>query len=234
MNQAGRHSEFRFERKFLTTQMDSHQLETVVLNNPGCFREIFEARQVNNLYFDTPDLRFFEDNVSGRSDRIKVRIRWYGSDQREIHNPVLEFKIKEGLVGRKSSYDLPDFRLPNKVESHFFIDLFRKSNIPPSVIETLLQLEPVLINGYSRKYFQSFDRNYRFTIDQKMKFFDYRSLVNGRALGLEDYSGCVLELKYNREFDSDAGNIIGSLPIRITKSSKYVSGLYWIRPYLAV
>jgi len=107
---------FRFERKFLTDQLSYHQLEQMVMSHPACFRQMFFQRKVNNIYFDTPDLRFFDDNVSGRTDRVKVRIRWYDSSIYKIVKPTLEFKIKKGLVGRKASFKMNDFELNDATE----------------------------------------------------------------------------------------------------------------------
>lgn len=233
MAQTGRHSAFRFERKFLTRQLQFDQLEQIVRNHSACFREIFHIRQVNNIYFDTPGLKFFNDNVSGSASRTKVRIRWYGEDHRQIHSPVLEFKYKEGLVGRKSSFLLNDFELPEKPDSQFFDSLFESSDLPGVVLENLNGLEPTILNSYRRKYFLSFDTHYRFTIDRDLANKDIRSGKLGMKQSIADQHR-VLELKYSQEFDSEADQVIGQLPMRITKSSKYVSGLYLIRPDLAV
>ena len=225
---------FRFERKFLTDQLSYHQLEHIVLSHPACFRQMFFRRKVNNIYFDTPDLRFFDDNVSGRSDRVKVRIRWYDSSISQIKSPTLEFKIKKGLVGRKSTFKMDDFVLDNQTSKEFFDSYFRKQNLPEQVLEFVLRLEPVLINNYLRNYFLSFDNKFRFTIDQELKFYDFRSLFKGKGFQVSDRYKRVLELKYDQENDDSAANIVSILPIRVTKSSKYVSGIYSIRPDLAV
>lgn len=235
MSQQGKHSDYRFERKFLTSDLQFDQLEQIVRSHPGCFREIFYIRQVNNMYFDTPGLKFFHDNVSGSASRTKVRIRWYGEANKQIARPVLEFKYKEGLVGRKSSYLLNDFELPKMPGRAFSFSVFQSSDLPGIVLEDLKGLEPVLINSYQRKYFISFDSHYRFTIDKELRYCDARwSGLSGLHQPIKDSNHQVLELKYNQEYDDEAGQIIGKLPMRITKSSKYVSGLYLIRPDLAV
>ncbi len=234
MLQKGRHSDFRFERKFLTNQLSSYSLEQLIKGHPACFREIYQLRKVNNIYFDTPSLNFFSDNVVGRSDRKKVRIRWYGDDLNNIVSPVLEFKIKAGLVGMKSSYLLPDFTLPEIISSGFFIDIFKRSDLPGSVLEELLQLEPVLLNCYERKYYLSFDRNFRFTLDSEMNFYDFKARQRGFQHSFPDLYNRVLELKYDEDLDKQASQIVSCLPIRITKSSKYVSGVYRFRQELNV
>jgi hypothetical protein len=40
-----------------------------------------------------------------------VRVRWYGSLFGPILRPVMEFKVKQGLAGRKESFPLQPFVL---------------------------------------------------------------------------------------------------------------------------
>lgn len=231
MANEGRNSDFRFERKFLTAQFGRQGLEQMVKMHPSCFRPLFHPRQVNNIYFDTPQLQFFEDNVAGRTDRKKVRIRWYGSDQQNLIQPVLEFKIKEGLVGRKVSYLLHDFSLPSKVSAPYFMDLFKRSDLPGHVLEYLSVLEPQLLNQYIRSYFLSFDKKFRITLDSELGFRDYRNTYyqTERMIYKPD-SVYVLELKYAAKHDHLADRVVNQLPIRITKSSKYIMGVARFRP----
>ncbi len=234
MTQKGQHSDFRFERKFLTDQLSFSSLERLVKQHPACFTEIFQERRVNNIYFDTPSLNFFDDNIAGKSARRKVRIRWYGQSMDILKNPVLEFKIKEGQLGMKSSYLLPDISLAKQISFGFFEHWFKSSDLPGAVIESLLLLEPVLLNYYNRKYFQSFDKDFRFTIDKQMTFCDFKSRQRGWLQSYEDLENRVLELKYSQDLDEKAAWIVNHLPIRMTKSSKYVMGVNRFRPDLAL
>lgn len=230
-----RHSEKRYERKFLTARLQHGQLEHLVRMHPASFREIFHLRQINNIYFDTPDLRFFHDNVSGSSRRLKIRIRWYGKDQRQVEQPRLELKYKEGYVGYKSSWLLPAFDLPDYPDQDFFMrDVFLLAGLPEELLDQLKSVEPKLMNSYRRKYFLSFDRSFRFTIDQDLRFHDIRMGTHSPTMAEDLLNEQVLELKYDCVWDDGAAVVINALPMRVTKSSKYVSGMYRIRPDLAV
>ena len=174
MDTSGKHSPYRYERKFVTHNQQTGLLEQLVLSHPACFSEIFHLKQVNNIYFDTPGLLFFHDNVSGSANRTKVRIRWYGSDFQTIEHPVLEFKYKQGVVGRKSSWELPAMSLPKQPDKQFFAEFFASADLPGIIKEQLSGLEPVVMNRYQRRYFLSFDRRFRFTVDNHLQFFDIR------------------------------------------------------------
>ena len=103
--------EYRYERKFIINNLSSNQVESIIKLNPLAFSEVYHQRYVNNIYFDTPGFHFYHDNSDGNSQKTKVRIRWYNKLFGVIKNPVLEFKIKSGLVGKKVSFSLPLFEI---------------------------------------------------------------------------------------------------------------------------
>jgi len=49
----------RYERKFVTENWTRNSVEQSIKNNPAFFREIFHQRKINNIYFDTADLKAF-------------------------------------------------------------------------------------------------------------------------------------------------------------------------------
>ena len=92
---------FRYERKFLVEELMLPQVATLIKGHPRMFYAPYPPRYVNNLYLDTPDMVNYFDNVDGAMQRRKVRVRWYGEPFGEINRPMLEVKVKEGLVGTK-------------------------------------------------------------------------------------------------------------------------------------
>ena len=71
-------SDYRYERKFFITSLSRFEVESIVKLHPAIFSEIFHERFVNNIYLDSSDLINFYENIEGQSNRIKIRIRWYG------------------------------------------------------------------------------------------------------------------------------------------------------------
>ena len=86
-------------------------------------------------------------------------------------------------------------------------------------------MEPSLLNRYKRKYVQSSDGNYRITVDTKMVFYDINKHNNLFLNKIVDYLNTVVELKYNYGKDDYAEHIVKYFPFRLTKSSKYVTGI---------
>jgi len=222
----------RYERKFMIDAMSYHSVEQQIKLHPSAFSPIYHPRYINNIYFDTNELDFFYDNVSGKSSRRKARIRWYGDIQGVINKPVLEFKIREGMLGNKISFPLKSFEVDETINQEKLYKVFRESDLPLWAIENLLQLKPALLNRYRRKYFLSFNKKFRLTIDNELSYYGIGGNNNNL---LESYSSddIIVELKYDRKYDDVATLISNKLPFRLTKSSKYVNGIECLYPTLA-
>ena len=82
-------TKYRYERKFLISSMTKHDVENLIRHNPRMFSEVFHKRCINNIYFDSPRLNNYFENVFGVMQRTKIRIRWYGELFGEIKQPIL-------------------------------------------------------------------------------------------------------------------------------------------------
>ena len=160
----------RFERKFFISALSMHDVQQVIKLHPSLFVEIYHQRHINNIYLDTLDLKHYFDNVYGLSQRMKWRIRWYGSLFDEIHNPILELKIKNNLQGLKKGYPLAPFKIEDIFQDGKLLKVFDESNLPDYYLEYLRRLQPTLLNKYTRNYYQSADRYFRVTIDSEQEF----------------------------------------------------------------
>ncbi|MDA3879063.1 MAG: VTC domain-containing protein [Prolixibacteraceae bacterium] len=222
---------YRYERKFTAEVQFINKAETILRLHPAAFSERYRARKVNNIYFDTPSLEFFADNHMGKDKRVKYRIRWY-EELKGLVRPILEIKIKKGLVGYKKSFLLNEIEINETLTKANLINLIVSSDVPADVIEKMKLLEPVLLNTYSRRYFESFDRRFRFTFDSKMQYYHFnRSIQFGRPAS--DNSMFVIEMKYAKEHDDEASQVAQYIPFRLSKNSKYVNGIMHFYPGIA-
>ncbi|MCJ7622539.1 MAG: VTC domain-containing protein [Anaerolineaceae bacterium] len=216
---------YRYERKFLVDQLDTHQVRAMVKRHPAMFTTPYPPRYVNNIYFDTKDMANYHENVSGVKDRRKARIRWYGDLFGQISNPVIELKIKSGLVGTKEQHPSDPFMLDENFTDHYFKNMLHSSNLPAQLKYFLRDMDPVLVNRYYRWYFASVDGIFRVTIDTEMTFHKINPLKNNFLFRQFDYNNIVVELKYGAEYDPQAQKISTFFPFSVTKSSKYVQGI---------
>ena len=81
----------------------------LVRRHPAAFREAYPARFVNNIYLDSHGRSDYHDNIVGVANRNKTRVRWYGPLSGQIAKPVLERKLKRGLISGKLTHALPGF-----------------------------------------------------------------------------------------------------------------------------
>jgi len=213
---------FRYERKFFLYNIDRVSVEKIILHHPAFFTEIYHERFINNIYFDYINLNNFMDNINGNMYRTKYRIRWYGDMFAEVLKPVLELKIKEGLVGTKDNHRLNKFVLKNGISTSDLKDVVRNSDIAPGVKLAMKEQLPVILNRYRRKYFESADKKFRFTIDDSQSFYKFNSFNNTFIQKYDDMNNVIVELKYNKGHEAEAASVTNKIPFRLTKSSKYV------------
>lgn len=216
---------YRFERKFTASAAHPSFIVTKIKRHPAFFKEIYEQRQINNIYFDTPSYHFYKDNVIGIAQRKKIRIRWYGSLEGQVISPKLEYKIKAGLVGTKWTFDLIDFPLNHPITKDSLFKIFNASDLPDAIMEDLNSVAPTLLNTYQRNYFLSADKKYRLTFDQGLSFYPIAPTNKQLPKPVEQKNRYVLELKYAKTEDTHANKIASLFPYRLDKSSKYVSGI---------
>jgi hypothetical protein len=215
---------FRYERKFVVSHLSRHEIESIVKLHPAMFSEVHHQRFVNNIYFDTVNGSSYFDSADGIGERLKVRVRWYGDLLGYIGEPVLELKMKRGLLGSKARFPLDPFHLADTctVQTQ---QMFESAELPSALLERLRAFRCSLLNRYSRRYFESANRRFRLTIDVDMEFI---RVDPGGCLFVQrviDRDNTIVELKYASEDDERARFVASRFPFRMTKSSKYVSGL---------
>jgi len=216
---------YRKERKFLVEGADAPAVEFIIKSHPAMFFIPFPPRYINNIYFDSPQFGNYGDNVVGAKNRHKFRIRWYGDQFGHIAKPILEIKIKKGLAGAKRHYPLVPFTLEPGFNQQQMNKIFDQSDLPGAVREMLRYQAPTLINRYFRKYYLSADRRFRVTVDTKLKFVRIARHQNSFMQRRSVDNQVIVELKYDIENDADAKRISNLFPFRLSKSSKYVSGV---------
>ncbi len=220
-------NEYRYERKYVLAATHASNMLMRIKLHPNGFREKYSPRCVNNLYFDTLGHASFFDNVEGAGGRTKLRVRWYGDTLRRIDAPILEFKVKRGVVGTKRRFELPSFELTREQSvGKSVVAVLSKADLPPAVKSQLQFVEPTLLNRYHRRYFETSGGVFRLTVDDDLRYFDPRrrpsSVLNSVA---NPESRLIVELKYGHQNEMQAGTIANYLGLRVTKNSKYVQGM---------
>ncbi len=216
---------YRFERKFTLDEVDRSWILQQVKLHPSFFQPIFHPRQINNIYLDTPDYKFYEDNIHGIANRKKVRIRWYGDTFGKVLKPKLEYKLKNNLLGDKWTFDLAPFEIKPGFSLDQLPSIFSQSNLPPDITEDLRTLSPSLLNSYQRTYFLSANKKYRLTFDEELSYYGFDKPNSHFSFKRTQPHHFIVELKYSPEDDKGANQIAKKFRYRLDKSSKYVDGV---------
>lgn len=211
----------RYELKLITPEVNLPQVRSWLRLHPNCFNVAFPDRQINNLYFDTPHLDSYSDNLAGISLRKKLRLRWYGSDFTNLHS-TLELKCKRSFQGWKVSQRIEQ---PIDLTEHSWVSLRDRLllELNPQMRESFIRYSwPVLLNQYKREYYLSFDKKVRVTLDFAITAYDQRlSGYPNTSRGIVPLGKMVIEVKANREDQAFLCEALASLPLRVGKHSKY-------------
>ena len=210
----------RHELKFVAPAERYHELENWVRLNAGGFVRAFPARRVNNVYFDTPDLATYRENLSGTSRRTKLRLRWYGDTNRP-DTAAIELKHRRNHLGWKSIYRLGPLDLENASWSALRRRI-REQLTDEGRLWFDAHREPVMMNRYDRQYYERPERDVRITLDRRQAVFDQRRQPRPnqtRPANLPDT--LVVEVKF-APGDRSIGNwVLQGIPIRVSRNSKY-------------
>lgn len=214
----------RQEIKFALPGVMLSDARLAVALHPIGFRESYPPRQVNNVYFDSDDLVNLKMNEAGLSNRVKVRIRWYGELSR-MASPVLELKFKSGTYGWKVQHPFgEDFDLT----ARSLTDLSREmqSRLPPSLSCFMdFSSRPVLISSYQREYYANVGGDVRATVDHQLRFFDQRLNFWPSLTQSFEPNVVVVELKALAGAETIVREVASQFGWRVSRNSKYVLGL---------
>lgn len=206
----------RYERKYRIEGLALSVILQTIRMHPAGLSKIHPDRQINNIYFDTPDLTTYKENVMGLANRDKFRVRWYGFDPFAIQKPKLEIKHRRNNVGYKTTHLVEVFDFEN------LTPLIQQVN---SLSGTSALLRPTLQNSYKRAYFGTRDEKFRVTIDWDLS---YASMLTSNQFIKHQHSEknvFIMEVKYEQELEGEADRISQFFPFRSTKNSKYVTGI---------
>jgi hypothetical protein len=215
----------RYERKFIPRGYARAEVLAAIRRHPALFRETYQARAINNIYFDTACMGDYQDHVNGAADRAKTRIRWYGCLLGHIARPSLEKKAKFGVVGTKQGYELPSFCFDGEKLQPDIQELLNRATLPDAVRMQMLHRKPTLVSRYHRRYFVSVDRSFRLTVDTDLQFYGVGPLARKLSSVARSAPPMIIELKYDLPAAERAAEITNQIPFRVERCSKYIIGM---------
>lgn len=127
---------------------------------------------VNNLYFETPELRFYYDTKYKQYNRFKPRVRYYGMEPDSYLWVELKHKIKNVTWKTRRRIEVKQWPRILQV-SESFEGPARKVQLTDSFEDTIMryQAQPILHVRYVREpYVSNFENYGRITFDRGLTF----------------------------------------------------------------
>ena len=180
---------------------------------------LYDDREVNSIYYDTHNLESAKDNLDGYAKRVKYRLRWYENDINKLAN--VEFKIRSNKFNYKKIFSLNE-----SIQNLNIYEVFRINNdVFKSDYENVVnligykRLFPILNISYLRSYYYFEDIVVTYDRDITYKKFNRKNAEVVKDLGK------VIELKIPENKLRMSKKLINEFPFRVTRNSKYITGL---------
>tara|TARA_B100000686_G_C16505675_1_gene819416 strand:+ start:199 stop:873 length:675 start_codon:yes stop_codon:yes gene_type:complete len=206
----------RLEKKWIfeNNTMKFDNILISLIRSKFNFKQHYENRFINSIYFDNKNLSCVKDNLDGEKNRRKYRLRWYGSSK-VIQNPYFEIKSKSGLTSNKNRIKI---NLKNNIKFNDH-NVAKLSDIINKKIVLNKFLVPKILISYERTYLISSDNLIRATLDKNIKF----KKLNFNSFGFfSNLKKIILEIKYTTDLDKHVRSLLNEIPVRYSKSSKYI------------
>ena len=211
----------RYEIKFVLNELEFLEIKYFIkyINS----FESFPIRTVNSLYYETYDYSSIKDNLSGISNRKKLRLRWY---EKNI-NPKLEIKNKFSRIGNKKTFSL-DFLKLEDIENIKVRELNKLifNHLKNNHTEKFLfnQFIPVLKVFYEREYYETIN-GVRITVDKNINFSQVSPNQKINFYKNIKFNKRVMELKFPIDLKNHVNDLIKNLNITPKRNSKFLVGM---------
>ena len=215
----------RLEIKFASYAFNFDTLMGWVHRHPSGFYSSFPDRQVNNVYFDGYNYTAYTENLSGASERTKIRYRWYGASIEPCAG-TLEIKRKRNYFGWKLYHHVENAPYSPGMNWRSIRKKIRDQISEQGRIWLDLNPFPILLNRYRRRYFISGDGKIRVTIDTNQAVWDQRFKSEPNFLNKANLPDTlIVEIKFDRKDRGYASQTIQNIPLRVSRHSKYMTGV---------
>lgn len=214
--------QIRHELKFTNNEINYNNIYNWLKFNPLIFKEEYPNRKINNIYFDNFFQKLLNDNIDEKSNRFKIRYRWF--DNFNSSNGYLEIKKKFNRYGYKDRFKIKNLHISEKKS---WSQILKKIiNQIPNNFKVLLKEYnfPIIINQYTRKYFISANNKFRITLDTNI--INYDQLLKKKpnlTFHTIDENKLVLEIKFQKKHENEISELLFNLPLRNSKNSKYLN-----------
>jgi hypothetical protein len=202
------------------------------------FKQTYSPRQINSLYLDTPKYDLAFANMTGQSQRIKVRGRWYGtigSSLKSVDIKNHKFSVKCEIKRKVNSYSdkiiagSGSFVPFNNSISNSYLNI-EKFCIKASEnygLKNAKDLKNSAFINYNREYYESSTiSELRLTVDKNVRY-SLPTSVGSPMLLAKNY--LIVEVKFPPHIRGLVVQHMEKFPFRPVRSSKYIAAMAQIK-----
>ncbi len=182
---------------------------------------------VRSLYFDSYNLKNYEEKVNGDSDRVKLRIRTYSNTPTIGVKLRTELKARKGIVTEKYNSWIEYDTYQEFMSTWHWPD---QTDIVLAEFERYIHLKamrPKIIVEYQREGYSTRSKeDVRVTFDHQVRSAHASSLFPEIPFFRKHHPGLiVLEIKCNKLQPSWLRELVQQQGLRVTANSKYAQGV---------
>ena len=182
---------------------------------------------VRSLYFDTADMRAYQEKVKGDCDRTKLRIRTYARSLQENSVIRVEMKARKGISMEKHSTFISPADYQKFIQSNHW-----PAPNDPLLIEFeryvhLKTLMPLILVEYHREGFSArAQQGLRITFDHQVQSTRATTLFPHSPFFRTHQRGVIIfEIKCNKSQPDWLHQLVQTQGLRIAANSKFAQGI---------
>jgi hypothetical protein len=215
----------RYEVKMSCDAVLLHQVGAWIRMHPEGFVVAYPSRQVNSLYFDSLEAGCLNDNLLGASERAKLRLRWYGQDHTRVTGHF-ELKSKVNQLGSKRRFPIDVTFDLSAISWQVLLHRIQEAASDDLALWVTTLRQPTLLTSYWREYYESADRMIRVTLDSDLAAYEQFTFLSPNLVHRAPTPGeIIVEVKADWKMHRRLSNVLSSLPLQVSRYSKYVSGV---------
>ena len=224
-------SNWRIETKYRINSQEYFAIKNVLplYMKPDSYTQLRASKKyiVRSLYFDTRDYRMYTEKIDGVCDRMKFRIRTYGTDPAE--KPDMRVEIKVRKAGSMEKYSC----FVSYKDYLEFMERRRWVSCDTPILTEFTRhvhkwgLQPKTLVQYDREGFHSrFKDRIRLTFDHRIKSAPADDLFPENIYWRRHYrSQIVMEIKHRNNIPSWLNALIKSYQMKVVPNSKYSNSI---------
>ena len=227
---------WRFEYKYRLLPQQYHQVRAAIrpFVRPDMFTSssMHKRYLVRSLYFDSADLRAYQEKVNGDCDRTKLRIRTYAHSLHENSDIRVEMKARKGMSMEKHSTFISPAYYKRFMQSSHWPTLDDPLLIEFERYIRLKTLVPLILVEYLREGFSArAQQGLRITFDHHVQSTKATTLFPLTPIFRMHQRGMIiLEIKCDKSQPNWLLRLVQAHGLRIVANSKFTQGIEISRP----